>query len=127
MKKPNSRLCATLGVCLLIGCALIGSWPYAMHAQSSPPAATHNAALRQFEDRWWAFYLKNNPESATQLGEYQYNDQLSQYSPEYFVDLRKQSAALLADLNAINLTNASEADDLDRKLLLGWLEDQIKF
>ena len=66
-----------------------------MPAQSNQGSA---AALRQFEDDWWEFYLRNNPESATQLGEYKYNDRLSHFSPEYFAGLKQQAASLLERL-----------------------------
>lgn len=100
-----------------------------MHAQSNPPSQSSSPVheqLRHFEDDWWQFTLKNNPEQATQLGEYRYNDQLSQYSPAYFSELRGQAAAMLSRLRAIDTTNASEMDQLDRTLLIGNLEDQIK-
>jgi uncharacterized protein (DUF885 family) len=125
MKNLNNSTCAVLGVGTVAICALIGVWPRAMHAQAKPASSEH-VALRHFEDRWWQFYLQNNPESATQLGEYRYNNQLSRYSPEYFAGLRKQAAAMLADLRAIDMNGASDADELDRKLLVGALEDQIK-
>src|SRR5947207_468492 len=84
------------------------------------------SALRQFEDDWWAFYLQNNPESATQLGEYQYNNQLSHYSPEYFSALKQKAAGLLARLQGIDVTKGSEMESLDRILLLRALQDQIR-
>lgn len=93
------------------------------HASSS----SAHAALRHFEDDWYQFTLKNSPEVATQLGEYQYNDQLSQFSPEYYRQLRGQAAAMLARLRAIDTTNTSEMDQLDRTLLLETLQDQIRF
>jgi uncharacterized protein (DUF885 family) len=95
-----------------------------MPAQSNKQGSA--AALRKFEDDWWEFYLRNNPESATQLGEYKYNDKLSRFSPAYFADLRQQAAGLLGRLRAIDMIGASEFQQLDRQLLLSSLEDQIK-
>ncbi|HEX4773744.1 MAG TPA: DUF885 domain-containing protein [Bryobacteraceae bacterium] len=93
-----------------------------VHARQAPS----RSALRQFEDDWWAFYLENNPESATQLGEYQYNNQLSRYSPGYFSDLKQKAAGMLARLQRIDVSKGSEMESLDRILLLGALQDQIK-
>ena len=85
-----------------------------------------HADLRKFEDDWYAASLKDSPEGATQLGEYQYNDQLSHYSPAHYADLRKESSDFLARLNAIDATGAPEMDRIDIALLKETLEDEIK-
>jgi hypothetical protein len=39
-----------------------------------------HAQISAVSDSYWAFYLRENPESATQLGEYKYNNRVSDYS-----------------------------------------------
>lgn len=93
-------------------------------ASLSAPAADAHKALRAFEDEYWSFYLRENPESATQLGEYRYNDQLSDFSLVHIAQVQKDLSALLARLK--NISVSSEQDQLDRTLLLETLGDQLK-
>lgn len=119
------KIHAVVGTVLLMACVVFVLVPQDMSGQQDRQASAHSA-LRHFEDDWYAFFLRNNPEAATQLGEYRYNDQLSEVSPEYFARLRPQVAELLHRLQAIDMTNASEQDQLDRTVLLTTMQDEIK-
>jgi uncharacterized protein (DUF885 family) len=90
----------------------------------SAQAADTHKTLRAFEDDYWNFYLRENPESATQLGEYRYNDQLSDLSLVHVPQLKKELSALQSRLKAISVSSGQ--DQLDRTLLLRTLEDQLK-
>ena len=57
------------------------------------------------------------------MGEYRYNDQLSEYSIGHYEAVKKEALALAARLNAIDVTKLNEADRLDSAILLGTLED----
>ena len=89
---------------------------------SLSPAPTTDAA-KSIADAYWEFWLRTNPERATQLGEYRYNDQLSEYSIGHYEAVKKEALALAARLNAIDVTKLNEADRLDSAILLGTLED----
>jgi uncharacterized protein (DUF885 family) len=89
-------------------------------AQGADPHKT----LRAFEDDYWNFFLRENPEGATQLGEYRYNDRLSDFSLTHVAQLKKELSALLVRLQGISVS--SEQDQLDRTLLLETLSDQLK-
>ena len=90
-------------------------------AQTGSPAA-----MRSIKDDYWEFFLRNNPETATQLGEYKYNDRLSEYSAAHFVQVGEDAAALLARLKAVSSQELREQDTLDRTLLIGALENQLR-
>ena len=81
-------------------------------AQGADPHQT----LRAFEDDYFQFYLCENPESATQLGEYRYNNQLTDFSLAHIAQLKRELTALRARLQNTHVT--SESDQLDRTLLL---------
>ncbi len=84
------------------------------------------AAMRSIKDDYWEFFLRNNPETATQLGEYRYNDRLSEYSPAHFVQVGLDAAALLARLQAVTSKDLREQDALDLTLLTRALENQLR-
>jgi uncharacterized protein (DUF885 family) len=107
--------------CLLA--VLVAAVSANMHAQDS--AGAHRA-LRGSEDEWWDFYQRENPEIATQLGEYRYNDKLTDYSLAHVERVNREAAGLLARLEALNAAALSEQDQLDRTLLVRTLQDQLK-
>ena len=74
--------------------------------------------LKSVKDNWWEFFQRENPETATSLGEYKYNDKLSNYSPSHIPQVRNEAAALLARLRAIPAKGLSETDQLDHALLI---------
>ena len=84
------------------------------------------ASMRSIKDDYWEFFLRNNPENATQLGEYRYNDRLSEYSPAHFVQVGQDAAALLARLQAVKSKDLREQDALDHTLLTGALQNQLR-
>ena len=83
-------------------------------------------SVKNIADSYWEFYLRNNPEGATQLGEYKYNDKLSDYSIAGIATVRKDSRILLARLKALDASKLNAGDALDYALLKGSLEDGLK-
>ncbi len=92
-------------------------------AQQSPAKQT---ALRDVEDAYWNFALRENPEMATLVGEYQYNDKLSEYSPAHIEQRRQQTQALLAQAQALDVSGLDEQAQLDKALLVRLLEDRLE-
>ena len=66
--------------------------------------ATQNAL---FEEQWQAS-LKNNPERATAVGDYRYNDQLADYSLTRITQQNAENRAYLVRLTAIDTTVVSQ-------------------
>jgi len=93
-------------------------------SRSAEPAATDS--VKSIADAYWEFWVRTNPESATQLGEYRYNDQLSDYSIEHNEAVKKDAAGLLARLKTLDATKLNEADRLDHAILLGTLQDLVR-
>jgi uncharacterized protein (DUF885 family) len=94
---------------------------------SSPDGQARHQNLRAVADDYWEFYLRENPEVATVLGEYRYNAKLTDYSLAHVNVLRDRSADLLARAQAIDAAGLSDADRLDQQLLVRTLSDQLEF
>lgn len=111
--------------CILPTVVLVFASTSLVRAQSGAKSAEAHQKLRAFEDDYWNFYQRENPELATQLGEYRYNDRLSDYSLAHAARQKKDVSELLARLKALDSKEAPEQDQLDRMLLLRLLEDQL--
>jgi len=105
----------------LLLCAIVVS------VNSCAPRGAQNAAsakkLKTIKDDWWEWFQRENPENATQLGEYKYNDKLSDVSLAHVPQVRSDVSAFLARLHTIDAASLSEADQLDQALLVRVLED----
>jgi len=95
-------------------------------APRTPAPGASALQLKTIKDDWWHFYLRENPESATVLGEYQYNDKLSDISLAHVPQVRQEASGLLARVEAIDPKGLSEADQLDQTLVSRTLADQIE-
>ena len=60
---------------------------------SSPDSQARHQNLRAVADDYWEFYLRENPEVATVLGEYRDNARLTDYSLAHIKQLRTRSAS----------------------------------
>ena len=80
--------------------------------------------LNSIKDDWWAWYQRENPESATQLGEYKYNDKLTDFSAANAARVRRQDTLFLARLHSVDADTLSTADRLDQALLIRVIEDE---
>jgi uncharacterized protein (DUF885 family) len=85
-----------------------------------------HAQLRALADDYWAFFLRENPEYATALGEYEYNDRLTNYSLAHVEEVRAQTARLLQRARGIDPTGLADTDRLDHSLLVRTLTDRLE-
>lgn len=95
-------------------------------AASPPDRQARHETLRAVADDYWEFFLRENPETATALGEYQYNDRLTDFSLAHVAVARAQAAALLERARAIDTADLAEADRLDQQLLVRTLADRLE-
>ena len=89
---------------------------------ASRSRADTSAVVKSIADDYWAFVLRSNPEAATSLGEYQYNDQLPEYSIVHAEADKKMALALIVRLKALDVSALNESDSLDHALLLANLK-----
>jgi uncharacterized protein (DUF885 family) len=66
----------------------------------------------------WEWFLRDNPEAATMLGEKRYADRLTDRSAEAWARRREHNMATLRRMKAIDRSKLSEADQLNYDLFL---------
>ncbi|WP_263379867.1 DUF885 domain-containing protein [Granulicella paludicola] len=93
-------------------------------AQTAPVASRLAAQNDLFEQQYQSD-LKLSPELATQLGDYRYNDQLSDASIAGQVHSNDVNKAFLAKLQAISTNGFPEQDKLSHDLMLRSLQQRI--
>jgi uncharacterized protein (DUF885 family) len=88
-------------------------------AQTAPaaPVAERVAAQNALFEEFYQVGLKNAPERATSIGDYRYNNQLSDASLAAVVRQHAEGDAFLARLRAIPTTSMSDTDWLSHELL----------
>lgn len=91
---------------------------------SAPLESQHS--LRAISDAYWQWYQRQNPESATAYGEYQYNDRLRDLSLAQIFAGAAEAELLLQRLQEIDSAALSEADKLDQQILIGTLADKLE-
>ena len=110
------RYCSTVLLCVALIC---GSCSHSTDSGAALP-------VKAIADAYWEFWLRTNPEQATQVGEYRYNDQLSEYSIPHYAAVRTEASGLIARLKAIDAARLNASDRLDYAVLLGTLEDLVR-
>ncbi len=87
-----------------------------------PSAADRVAQQNALLEEYYQAGLKNSPERATSLGDYRYNNLLSQHSLKSIADEHAEADAFLARLEKISTEGMSDQDLLSHELM----ERQIK-
>jgi uncharacterized protein (DUF885 family) len=122
----NLLLCALL--CTSPFCIL----PVAALAQSPAPqsvdagVAARIAAQNALFEEQWQTGLRENPERATSIGDYRYNDRLGDYTAAHLAAVNAENKSYLARLNAIATTGFPEQDLLSHDLMERGLRQRIE-
>jgi uncharacterized protein (DUF885 family) len=109
-------------------CALVCTSPLAALAQApaQPSVESRIAAQNALFAEQWEQGLRENPERATAVGDYRYNDRLGDYTPAHFAAVNAENQAYLARLTAIDTTGFPEQDLLSRELMERGLRQNIE-
>ena len=109
-------------------CALLCTSPFAAFAQPPAPRSVEAriAAQNALFAEQWETGLRENPERATAVGDYRYNDRLGDYSLAEIVAENKENQAYLARLNAIDVTGFPDQDLLSHQLMERGLRQRIE-
>jgi uncharacterized protein (DUF885 family) len=89
----------------------------ALHAAAPPALEARIAAQNALFEEQWQATLRNNPERATAIGDYRYNDKLADYSLAHILQLHADNQAYLSRLNAIDTTGFPDQDLLSHQIL----------
>ena len=88
--------------------------------------AARRQAFNALLDEQWQYTLKDTPEFATTIGDYRYNDQLSDLSLAHVEQHRKADEAFLKRFQAVDTSGFSEQDRLSEELMVKQLQDDLK-
>lgn len=83
-------------------------------------------ALNQLLQEQWEYTLKNNPETATTLGDLRYNDRWTESSKNQIEKDKKTTQNFLKRFEAIDSTRFSATDQLNKDLMIYQLKETLK-
>ncbi|HHP0346105.1 DUF885 domain-containing protein [Acinetobacter baumannii] len=83
-------------------------------------------ALNQLLQEQWEYTLKNNPETATTLGDLRYNDRWTEISKNQIEKDKKTTQNFLKRFEAIDSTGFSATDQLNKDLMIYQLKETLK-
>ncbi|MEN8406674.1 DUF885 domain-containing protein [Acinetobacter seifertii] len=83
-------------------------------------------ALNQLLQEQWEYTLKNNPETATTLGDLRYNDRWTESSKNQIEKDKKSTQNFLKRFEAIDSTGFSATDQLNKDLMIYQLKETLK-
>ncbi|MDC4780951.1 DUF885 domain-containing protein [Acinetobacter baumannii] len=83
-------------------------------------------ALNQLLQEQWEYTLKNNPETATALGDLRYNDRWTEISKNQIEKDKKTTQNFLKRFEAIDSTGFSATDQLNKDLMIYQLKETLK-
>lgn len=94
----------------------------AAFAQATKPVADRLAAQNAVFDDYYETQLRERPETATAVGDYRYNDRLSDYSLQAIAAREKNNEDFLARIQSISTDGFSDQDQLSHDLLIRVLQ-----
>ena len=115
------RLRWTLAVAL-VGCACMSS----LQAQDGAALAARRDALNKLLAEEWEYELQKSPEMATSIGDYRYNDRLSDVSIEHTRESAEKNRQWLTRFEAIDTTGFPEQERLNQALMVRNLREGLE-
>jgi len=107
---------------------LAAAWAFvvpALHASPALPTADRVAAQNALFEEQYQSDLRLNPERATAVGDYRYNDKLSDRSLDSIAQRHSIDQEFLRKLKAIPTNSFSEQDQLSHDLLVRSLQQRV--
>ncbi len=109
-------------------CALLCTTPLAMLAQTAAPQPVEARITAQnalFEEQWQTG-LRENPERATAVGDYRYNDRLGDYTAAHYAAVNEENKGYLKRLTDIDTAGFPDQDLLSHQLMERGLHQSIE-
>lgn len=95
-------------------------------ALAADDVAVRVKALDSLLAEQWEYNLKDSPEFATIIGDYRYNDKVSDASLAHVQQQKKDAQDFLVRFQAIDTSGFPEQDLLSQKLMVEQLQDTLK-
>ncbi|WP_029918546.1 DUF885 domain-containing protein [Nevskia soli] len=118
----NHSFRRTLSLTALAAAALTLAAP----ALAADDVAVRVKALDSLLAEQWEYNLKDSPEFATIIGDYRYNDKVSDVSLAHVQQQKKDAQDFLARFQAIDTSGFPEQELLSQKLMVEQLQDTLK-
>ena len=118
----NHSFRRTLSLTALAAAALGALAP----ARASEDVAIRVKALDSLLAEQWEYNLKDSPELATIIGDYRYNDKVSDISLAHVQQQKKDAQDFLVRFQAIDTSGFPEQELLSHKLMVQQLQDTLK-
>ncbi len=118
----NQLFRKTLSLAVLAAAALGAAAP----ARAAEDVATRVKALDTLLAEQWEYTLKETPEFATIIGDYRYNDKLSDASLAHVQQQKKDAQDFLARFQAIDTSGFPEQELLSQQLMVKQLQDNLQ-
>ncbi len=94
--------------------------------QQTDSLAERRHALDQLLDEQWQYALRESPEFATVIGDYRYDDKVSDASLAHVEQQRKDSEAFLKRFEAIDTTGFPEQEAINKQLMVRNLKENLE-
>ncbi len=120
MSLARARLGRTLVAVACLLCAL------SARAAGLAPVEERRQALSALLEAQWQDSLKQSPEFATIVGDYRYNDRWTDGSLAAIAERQRQAQDFLARFEAIDASGFSEAERLNRELIIEQLKEGLE-
>ena len=98
----------------------------AVPALAADDVAVRVKALDSLLAEQWEYNLKDSPEFATIIGDYRYNDKVSDVSLAHVQQQKKDAQDFLVRFQAIDTSGFPEQELLSQKLMVEQLQDSLK-
>ena len=125
MPNPHLEKKFVIRIFVYLSAVLLAAAPASIHSQAPQTVAERLAAQNALFDEQYESDLRNNPERATQYGDYRYNHELNDDSLAAIAQRHKLNQSFLARLEAIPTTGFSDQDQLSHDLLVRSLRQRI--
>ncbi len=106
--------------------ALLLSIAAPMHAADTQALDVRRQQFKQLLADEWEYELKENPEQATAIGDYRYNDRWSDVSQAHTLQQKQDMQKWIARFEAVDDTGFLEQEKLSHSLMLRNLKERVE-
>jgi len=106
--------------------AIMLTMAIAAHGTDANTVAVRQQQFKQLLADEWNYEMRESPESATQIGDYRYNDRWSDISLAHVQQQEKDVQAWLARFEAVDTAGFSEQEKLSETMMVRSLKENIE-
>ncbi len=110
----------------LVSFIIILSFAIAAHGADTSPVATRQQQFKQLLADEWEYEMRESPETATQIGDYRYNDRFSDISLAHVQQQEEVVQDWLLRFESVNTDGFSEQEKLSETLMVRGLKEDIE-